>query len=200
MRKAIITRKTGETDIKLILSLDRPLTGRAAEIIVNTGVGFLDHMLTLFAAHGHFGLTAECSGDLEVDAHHTVEDMGIALGQAFNNALGERRGITRYGSALLPMDEALAMVAADISGRAHLTYEVNAGSETVGAMDAGLIEEFFLGFTRAAGITLHIRQFSGKNAHHIIEAVFKGFGRAMAQAAAPDERLTGGIPSTKGVL
>ena len=195
MRNAQITRDTNETKIKLNLTLEG-----AGKSEIKTGVGFLDHMLTLFAAHGHFDMRVECTGDLEVDAHHTVEDVGIALGQAFDKALGERRGITRYGSFLLPMDEALVMIALDISGRPHLSYDIETGEQTAGAMDAGLVEEFFLGFTRAAGVTLHIEQHRGKNAHHIFEAAFKGFGRAMAQAVAIEAGREGEIPSTKGIL
>ena len=198
MRNADITRKTGETDIRLSLSPDRLSMSETGGI--DTGIGFLDHMLTLFAAHGHFGLALKCSGDLEVDAHHTVEDVGIALGQAFKSALGDCRGITRYGHSILPMDEALVMAAVDVSGRPHLTFDVNVTAEKVGTMDAALIEEFFLGFTRAGGVNLHIKQLGGRNAHHIFEAVFKAFGRVMSQAAAPDTRLAGEIPSTKGVI
>ena len=195
MRKAAITRNTNETRIELALALDGK--GKSE---TNTGVGFLDHMLTLFAAHGRFDLSVSCSGDLHVDAHHTVEDIGIALGQAFSEALGEKRGITRYGSFILPMDEALVMTAVDISGRAFLNYGLSLPYQLIGSMDAELIEEFFLGFTRAAGITLHIKRLDGKNTHHIIEAAFKGFGRAMAQAVKIDINGGGEIPSTKGML
>jgi imidazoleglycerol-phosphate dehydratase len=195
MRNAEITRNTSETKIELRLALDGKGTAEA-----DTGVGFLDHMLALFAAHGRFDLSVNCTGDLHIDAHHTVEDIGIALGQAFDEALGERRGITRYGSFVLPMDEALVLVALDISGRAYLNYDLNLPYQTIGSMDAELVEEFFLGVTRTAGMTLHIKQLDGKNAHHIVEAAFKGFGRAMAQAVALDERLGNEIPSTKGVL
>jgi len=195
MRNANISRETNETKIKLTLSLDGAGTSRA-----DTGVGFLDHMLTLFAAHGRFDLNVNCTGDLKVDAHHTVEDIGIALGQAFNKSLGDRRGITRYGSFTLPMDEALVLVALDISGRAYLNYDLKLPYQSIGAMDVELIEEFFLGFVRSACITLNIKQLEGKNAHHIIEAAFKCFGRAMAQAVTIDERLGGEILSTKGIL
>ncbi|MCL2081174.1 MAG: imidazoleglycerol-phosphate dehydratase HisB [Oscillospiraceae bacterium] len=195
MRKAAVTRNTNETRIELALALD----GKGKSEI-NTGVGFLDHMLTLFAAHGRFDLSVTCSGDLHVDAHHTVEDIGIALGQAFGEALGEKRGITRYGSFTLPMDEALVMTAIDISGRASLNYSLSLPCQLIGSMDAELIEEFFLGFTRAAGITLHIKRLDGKNTHHIIEAAFKGFGRALAQAVKPDTDYGSEIPSTKGIL
>lgn len=193
MRNATVTRNTRETQIKLSLTLEG--TGKHE---INTGVGFLDHMLTLFAAHGHFDLMVSCTGDLHVDAHHTVEDIGITLGQAFDEALGERRGIARYGSVILPMDEALVLTAVDISGRAHLNYGLEVETQTVGTMDAELVEEFFLGFTRAARITLHIKLLNGKNAHHIFEAAFKGFARAMAQASANEGG--GEIPSTKGIL
>jgi imidazoleglycerol-phosphate dehydratase len=195
MRSSNITRETKETNIKLTLELDG--TGKAN---INTGVGFLDHMLTLFASHGRFDLSVSCTGDLHIDAHHTVEDIGIALGQAFDRALGERRGITRYGSFTLPMDDALVLTALDISGRAYLNYDLDLPYQSIGSMDSELIEEFFLGLTRTSGITLHIKQLDGKNAHHIIEAAFKGFGRAMAQAVALDTRLGNEIPSTKGIL
>jgi imidazoleglycerol-phosphate dehydratase len=195
MRTAAIERKTSETEILAEINIDG--TGQHE---IDTGIGFLDHMLTLFAAHGRFDLSVSCTGDLHIDAHHTVEDIGIALGQAFDRALGEKRGIKRYGNFTLPMDEALVLVALDISGRAYLNYDLDLPHQSIGSMDSELIEEFFLGVARNAGITLHIKQLDGKNVHHIIEAAFKGFGRAMAQAVAIDERLKGGIPSTKGVL
>ena len=195
MRNAVITRKTAETDITLRLELDG--TGRAD---IHTGVGFLDHMLTLFASHGRFDLSVACAGDTWVDDHHSTEDIGIALGQAFSRALGDKRGVNRYGSMLLPMDEALVLCAADLSGRSTLRYDLTLPAQKVGTFDTELTEEFFLAFTRAAGVTLHLRQLDGTNTHHIIEAAFKGFGRAMRQASALDPALSGEIPSTKGSL
>ena len=195
MRIASITRKTNETDIALTLNLDG--TGKTD---IATGVGFLDHMLTLFSRHGRFDLTVTCTGDTNVDDHHTVEDIAIVLGSALAEALGSKAGITRYGSFLLPMDEALVLCALDISGRATLRYGLNPPSQKVGTFDTELAEEFFMGFTRAAGVTLHLRQLDGTNSHHILEAAFKGFGRALAQAVAIDPALEGAIPSTKGVL
>ncbi len=195
MRTAEIARKTNETDIKLKLNLDG--TGKSR---IATGAGFLDHMLTLFARHGCFDLLIECDGDTEVDLHHTTEDVGIALGQAFAAALGEKRGIRRYGSITLPMDEALILSAVDLSGRAHLSYSLEIPTEKVGNFDTELVEEFFLGFVRNSGVTLHIRQLDGKNAHHIIEGAFKSVARSLRQAVEADERLNGEIPSTKGVL
>ena len=195
MRRAEIKRKTAETDI--VLSLDLDGTGKTESA---TGVGFLDHMLTLFARHGRFDLAVTCQGDTRVDDHHSVEDVGIVLGEAFASALGDKGGITRYGSMLLPMDEALVLCAADISGRSMLRYGLTLPSARVGSFDTELAEEFFLAFTRSAGVTLHLRQLDGTNTHHILEAAFKGFGRAMAQACAVDPALGGEIPSTKGVL
>ena len=195
MRNAAITRKTAETDITLGLCLDG--TG---EVSVNTGVGFLDHMLTLFAQHGRFDLSVTCAGDTQVDDHHSVEDIAIALGAAFAEALGDKRGVTRYGSMLLPMDEALVLVAADLSGRSLLRYNLTLPAQKVGTFDTELVEEFFLAFTRSAGVTLHLRQLDGTNTHHIIEAAFKGFGRALRQAVSIDPAAAGEIPSTKGVL
>lgn len=195
MRCASIDRKTNETDISLALNLDG-----SGKTEIATGVGFLDHMLTLFARHGHFDLTVACTGDTNVDDHHTVEDIAIVLGSALAEALGNKAGITRYGSFLMPMDEALVLCALDISGRATLRYGLNPPSQKVGTFDTELVEEFFMGFTRAAGVTLHLRQLDGTNSHHILEAAFKGFGRALAQAVAIDPALEGAIPSTKGVL
>ena len=195
MRNAELERKTGETDIRLRLELDG--TGKAE---IDTGVGFLDHMLELFTRHGRFDLAVSCKGDTRVDDHHSVEDIGIVLGAALAKALGEKRGIVRYGSMLLPMDEALAMVAIDLSGRACLRFAAEFPSEKIGAFDTELVKEFFLAVTRSAGMTLHIRMLDGENSHHIAEAMFKGFGRALAEAVAVDERLGGAIPSTKGVL
>ena len=195
MRQAEISRKTAETDIQLSLNLDG--TG-AAEI--DTGCGFLDHMLTLFARHGRFDLTVRCAGDLHVDAHHTTEDIGIVLGQAFARAVGDKRGIVRYGSMLLPMDETLVLCAVDLSGRAMLRWNVEIPAPRVGDFDTELGEEFFWGFVRSAAATLHVRQLDGTNSHHILEAVFKAFGRAMRQAVAIDPDAADEIPSTKGSL
>lgn len=195
MRTAAITRQTAETDITLALSLDG--TGI---VCADTGVGFLDHMLTLFARHGRFDLTVTCRGDTQVDDHHSTEDIAIALGEAFREALGDKRGIVRYGSMLLPMDEALVLVAADISGRGLLRYNLELPAQKVGTFDTELVEEFFMAFARTAGITLHLRQLDGTNTHHIIEAAFKGFGRAMRLAVSIDEAAADEIPSTKGVL
>lgn len=194
MREATIARKTTETDIRLSLALE----GEAYRI--DTGCGFLDHMLELFARHGGFGLELSCKGDTRVDYHHTVEDIGIVLGQAFRQALGDKRGINRYGSFLLPMDEALVLVAVDLSGRATCCCELQLPAQKVGNFDTELAEEFFLGFCRGGEFTLHLRQLAGKNTHHILEAAFKGFGRAMAIAVAPDSRRPDALPSTKGVL
>ena len=195
MRTAEINRKTNETDIKLTLNLDG--TGRSE---IATGCGFLDHMLTLFARHGGFDLTVSCKGDTYVDYHHTVEDIGIALGDAFKSALGDMRGITRYGSFILPMDEALIMTAVDISGRAHLSYGLTIPAQKVGDFDTELTEEFYLGFVRHSAITLHIKQLSGTNSHHIIEGAFKSVARSLAAAVKIDESRRNEIPSTKGVL
>ena len=195
MRTAEINRKTNETDIKLSLNLDG--TGKSE---IATGCGFLDHMLTLFARHGGFDLTVSCKGDTYVDYHHTVEDIGIALGDAFKSALGDMRGITRYGSFILPMDEALIMTAVDISGRAHLSYGLTIPAQKVGDFDTELAEEFYLGFVRHAAVTLHIKELSGTNSHHIIEGAFKSVARSLAAAVKIDENRRDEIPSTKGVL
>lgn len=195
MRTATVERKTAETDIALTLSLD----GKGDSDIA-TGCGFLDHMLILFARHGRFDLTLRCEGDTHVDDHHTVEDVGIALGQAFAAALGDKRGIARYGSLMLPMDEALVACAVDISGRSLLRYSLNVPAQKVGTFDTELAEEFFWGFVRNAAVTLHLRQMDGINSHHILEAAFKAFGRAMAQACAIDPLSADEIPSTKGTL
>ena len=195
MRSAEIRRRTAETDITLTLCLDG--TGKSE---VHTGVGFLDHMLTLFAAHGRFDLSVVCRGDTGVDDHHSVEDIGIALGEAVAKALGEKRGIARYGSMLLPMDEALVLVAIDLSGRACLRFTAQIPAQKIGTFDTELVEEFFMAFARSAGATLHIRQLDGVNSHHIVEAMFKAFGRALSAAVASDPRLGDAIPSTKGVL
>lgn len=193
MRTCEISRKTAETDIQLTLNLDG--TGKSN---ISTGVGFLDHMLTLFAAHGKFDLTVKCAGDTNVDDHHSAEDIGIVLGQAFQNALGDKRGITRYGSFLLPMDEALIQTAVDISGRSYLGYGLEIPTEKIGSFDTELVEEFFLAFTRQCPMSLHIRQLAGKNAHHIVEGTFKSVARALKAAVAQDG--SNDIPSTKGVL
>lgn len=195
MRMADITRRTAETDITLKLNLDG--TGACD---IDTGVGFLDHMLTLFAAHGKFDLTVKCEGDTEVDDHHTVEDVGICLGQAFAIALGDKRGICRYGQTILPMDEALILTAADLSGRSYLGYALEIPTEKVGTFDTELVKEFFLAFVRCAAVTLHIRQMAGENSHHIIEGTFKSVARTLRAAVAVDEKCRDAIPSTKGVL
>ena len=194
MREASVARKTNETDIQLTLALE------GEQYRVDTGCGFLDHMLELFARHGGFGLQLHCQGDTRVDYHHTVEDIGIVLGQAFREALGDKRGINRYGSFLLPMDEALVLVAVDLSGRTTCCCDLTLPAQKVGDFDTELAEEFFLGFCRGGEFTLHLRQLAGKNTHHILEAAFKGFGRAMAIAVAPDSRRPDALPSTKGVL
>ena len=193
MRNCEISRKTAETDIQLSLSLDG--TGISS---IDTGCGFLNHMLTLFAAHGKFDLTVKCSGDTDVDDHHSVEDIGIVLGKAFQSALGDKRGITRYGSFLLPMDEALIQTAVDISGRSCLCYGLEIPTQKIGTFDTELVEEFFLGFTRNCPMSLHIRQLAGKNSHHIVEGTFKSVARSLKEAVALDG--TNDIPSTKGVL
>jgi imidazoleglycerol-phosphate dehydratase len=193
MRIAQISRKTAETDIMLTLNLDG--TGKST---VRTGVGFLDHMLTLFSAHGKFDLTVNCQGDTDVDDHHSAEDIGICLGKAFAEALGEKRGITRYGSFLLPMDEALIQTAVDISGRAYLGYGLEIPTEKIGTFDTELVEEFWLAFVRCCPMSLHIRQLAGKNSHHIVEGCFKSVARSLKIAVASDG--TDEIPSTKGVL
>ena len=193
MRTSDITRNTAETKIQLKLNLDG-----AGKAEIDTGVGFLNHMLTLFAAHGKFDLTVKCAGDVEVDDHHSVEDIGICLGQAFQAALGDKRGITRYGSFLLPMDEALILSAVDISGRSCLCYGLDIPTEKIGTFDTELVEEFFLGFTRNCPMSLHLRQLAGTNSHHIVEGAFKSVGRALKAAVALDG--SNEIPSTKGVL
>ena len=193
MRSFEISRRTAETDILLALDLDG--TGKSS---IDTGCGFLNHMLTLFAAHGKFDLTVKCIGDTGVDDHHSVEDIGIVLGQAFQAALGDKRGITRYGSFLLPMDEALIQTAVDISGRSCLCYGLEIPTQKIGTFDTELVEEFFLGFTRNCPMSLHIRQLAGKNAHHIVEGTFKSVARSLKAAVALDG--TDDIPSTKGVL
>ena len=195
MRSAEIKRATFETDIALSLNIDG--TGKGN---VQTGVGFLDHMLVLFSRHGRFDLDVVCKGDTVVDDHHSVEDIGIVLGAAIAKALADKRGIKRYGSMLLPMDEALVLCAMDLSGRSCLRYQQAIPSQKIGTFDTELVEEFFLAVTRAAGMTLHIRQMDGTNSHHIVEAMFKALGRALREAVSIDESLGGEIPSTKGVL
>lgn len=195
MRTASIQRNTAETQIKLSLNLDG--TGESQ---IKTGCGFLDHMLTLFAKHGRFDLNVACQGDTQVDDHHTVEDIGICLGKAFASALDDKRGITRYGSTILPMDEALIMSAVDISGRSFLAYDLDIPTEKVGTFDTQLTEEFWLAFIRSSQITLHIRQLAGTNSHHIIEGTFKSVARSLRQAVAIDTAFSSEIPSTKGVL
>ena len=195
MRTATITRKTAETDITLTLSLSG--SGKSE---VKTGCGFLDHMLTLFANHSRFDLAVTCVGDTYVDDHHTVEDVGIALGEALAKALGDKRGITRYGSMLLPMDESLVMAAADLSGRAYLGWELPFPTEKIGSFDTELCKEFFAAFARSAAMTLHIRLLAGENSHHIAEAAFKATARALRAAVATDPLMADAIPSTKGAL
>ena len=195
MRISEISRKTAETDIRLSLNLDGDGTSE-----INTGCGFLDHMLTLFARHGRFNLTVVCKGDTWVDDHHTVEDVGIVLGQAFAEALGNKRGICRYGDTILPMDESLILSAVDLSGRAFLGYALEIPTQKVGTFDTELCEEFWLAFVRNAACTLHIRQLAGKNSHHIIEGTFKSVARSLRDAVAIDPLFANDIPSTKGVL
>jgi imidazoleglycerol-phosphate dehydratase len=194
MRTASIHRKTKETDITLDLGLDGP--GRTK---IKTGVGFLDHMLDLVVAHGAVKLTVAARGDLHVDFHHTVEDVGICLGQAIKEALGDKAGIRRYGSAVVPMDEALVVAAVDLGGRPHLSYELEARRRRIGDFETELVEEFFRAVVNAAGMNLHLRQLAGRNTHHIIEAAFKAFARALREAVEADPRSRG-IPSTKGTL
>lgn len=188
-------RETAETHIRLSLSLDGTGEGE-----IETGCGFLNHMLTLFQSHGRFDLSVHCDGDTDVDYHHTTEDIGIVLGEAFAECLGDKRGIRRYGSRLLPMDEALILCAVDLSGRAHLEYALEVPTEKVGDFDTELAREFFLAFVRSAGVTLHLRQLSGLNSHHILEGAFKAAARALSDACAIDPRSPDAIPSTKGVL
>ena len=195
MRTASITRKTNETDIALSLNLDG--SGKSD---INTGCGFLNHMLTLFAKHARFDLEVKCLSDIDVDFHHTAEDIGIVLGQAFKSALSDKKGIVRYGSCILPMDEALIMSVVDISGRSFLKCSFNGLTEKVGDFDTELVEEFFTAFTRQAELTLHIRQIDGSNTHHILEGAFKSTARSLRQAVKIDEDFKDEIPSTKGVL
>ncbi len=195
MRKATVIRKTAETDIKLTLNLD----GKG-ESKIDSGCGFLDHMLTLFAKHGNFDLTVKCKGDVEVDYHHTTEDIAIALGQAFKDALGDKKGITRYGDIILPMDEALILSAVDLSGRSFFVKQFDIKANKVGDFDTELVEEFFQAFAANALINLHIKQLDGSNAHHIIEGTFKSVARSLKKAVAIDKENSDVVPSTKGVL
>ena len=195
MREVSINRKTGETDISLVLNLDG--TGKSS---IDSGCGFLNHMLTLFAKHAGYDLSVTCKGDVEVDYHHSAEDIGIALGKAFYEALGDKRGIVRYGDIILPMDETLIMAAVDISGRDYAAIRLEIPSEKVGDFDTELCEEFWLAFVREAKLTLHVNQLAGKNSHHIIEGTFKAVARALGKATAIDGARKDEIPSTKGVL
>ena len=195
MRKAEINRKTAETDITLTLDLEGE-----GETSVNTGIGFLDHMLTLFARHGGFALQVRCEGDTWVDGHHSAEDIGICLGTALKQALGDCRGITRYGSMILPMDETLILSAVDISGRAYLAFEAEFPTQRVGSFDTELVKEFFLALVRCGEITLHIRQLAGENSHHIAEGIFKSVARSLRAAVTVDPKNGDKVPSTKGVL
>ena len=195
MRQAEVSRKTGETDIRIRLELDG--TGKN---VIDTGVGFLDHMLTLFARHGRFDLEVSCKGDTYVDDHHSVEDIGIALGKAFEQALGDKKGIVRYGSTILPMDESLILSAVDLSGRGLLAYDLQIPAEKVGTFDTELTEEFFRALAHNACATLHIRQLAGGNSHHIIEGAFKSVARSLRTAVAIDPACADEIPSTKGIL
>ena len=195
MRTAQIARDTNETSIRLTLELDGAGTSK-----VDSGCGFLNHMLTLLAAHGRFDLEVSCKGDTDVDDHHTVEDIGICLGQAFTKALGDRRGITRYGQSLLPMDETLVLCGVDLSGRDYLGWGLTLPAQKVGTFDTELAKEFWLGFVRQCPCALHFRQLAGENTHHILEAAFKGAGRALRMAVSLDPALNGQIPSTKGTL
>ena len=195
MRSSTVSRTTAETVVTLTLGLDGGGSGKS-----NTGVDFLDHMLTLLASHGNFDLTVEAKGDIWVDFHHTVEDVGICLGQAFAEALGDKTGIRRYGSVTLPMDETLILCAADCSGRGMFCGGLELPTQKVGNFDTELAEEFFIAFARTSGVTLHIQQLAGKNSHHIIEGAFKAMGRALRQAVELDPGATGRVPSTKGVL
>ena len=195
MRTAEINRKTNETEIQVKLELDGP-----GKTCIDTGVGFLNHMLTLFAVHGMLGLEVKCKGDTDVDDHHSVEDIGIALGQAFSEALGEKHGIKRYGSSILPMDEALILTAIDFSGRAHLTFDVSLPAQKVGTFDTELVKEFWLGFVREARCAFHFRLLAGENSHHIAEGAFKSAARSLRAAVAIDPDFAEEIPSTKGVL
>lgn len=195
MRTAELKRDTKETSVCVKVNLDG-----AGESSIDTGMGFMNHMLTLLASHGRVDLAVLCKGDLDVDGHHSAEDIGITLGSAVKQALGDKKGIRRYGSAVIPMDETLIMTALDFSGRAYLNFDVNIPTQKVGDFDTELIKEFFYGFIRASECTLHIKQLYGENSHHIIEGTFKSFARAMREAVSIDEKFAGEIPSTKGAL
>ena len=195
MRSAVLERKTSETQIKLSLDIDGSGTSE-----ISSGIGFLDHMLTLFAKHSGFNLEVSCTGDTYVDDHHSCEDIGIVLGSALREALGDKRGISRYGDIILPMDEALILCACDVSGRSCLVFDADFPTEKIGSFDTELVQEFFEAFTRSSGITLHIRKLSGANSHHIAEGIFKAFARCMAKACGIDEKRKDEIPSTKGVI
>ena len=195
MRTAEIDRRTAETDISLRLNLDG-----SGESDIQSGVGFLDHMLTLFARHGGFDLMLRCVGDTDVDDHHSVEDIGICLGRAISAALGEKRGVARYGDITLPMDEALILCALDLSGRGGCYFALEFSTQKIGTFDTELVEEFFIALCREAGITLHLRQLAGRNSHHIAEGAFKAFARALGKACAIEEKNAGRVPSTKGTL
>lgn len=195
MRVAEIKRKTKETDIELVLNLDG--SGKAE---ISSGCGFLDHMLTLLTRHARFDMSLKCVGDVEVDYHHTAEDIGICIGRAIKEALGKKEGINRYGDTVLPMDEALIMTAVDVSGRGYLGYNVKTRAKKVGDFDVELVEEFLIALTQNAGINLHVNQISGRNTHHVLEGVFKSTARSLKEAFRIDERLRGEVPSTKGVL
>lgn len=194
MRTAEVTRTTKETSIQVKLNLDG-----SGESTISTGIGFMDHMLTLFAKHGNFDLTLTATGDLEVDCHHTMEDMGLALGDAINKALGDKCGIRRYGNFLLPMDETLALVALDLSGRPYLVYDVKPAVAYIKDMDTALFKEFFIALCNKGGINLHIKMLAAGETHHIFEAIFKGFARSLSEAVSIDPRVKG-VPSTKGSL
>lgn len=195
MRSAVLERKTLETQIKLSLDIDGSGTSE-----ISSGIGFLDHMLTLFAKHSGFNLEVSCTGDTYVDDHHSCEDIGIVLGSALREALGDKRGISRYGDIILPMDEALILCACDVSGRSCLVFDADFPTEKIGSFDTELVQEFFEAFTRSSGITLHIRKLSGANSHHIAEGIFKAFARCLAKACGIDEKRKDEIPSTKGVI
>ena len=195
MRNSELLRETKETKVTVKLELD----GTGASTI-DSGIGFMNHMLTLLASHGRFDLSVFCKGDLDVDGHHSVEDIGITLGSAFKQALGDKKGIKRYGSAVIPMDETLIMTALDLSGRGYLNFDVNIPTAKVGDFDTELIKEFFYGFIRSSECTLHIKQLYGENSHHIIEGIFKSFARALREAVSIDEKFSNEIPSTKGAL
>lgn len=195
MRSAVLERKTSETQIKLSLDIDGSGTSE-----ISSGIGFLDHMLTLFAKHSGFNLEVSCTGDTYVDDHHSCEDIGIVLGSALREALGDKRGISRYEDIILPMDEALILCACDVSGRSCLVFDADFPTEKIGSFDTELVQEFFEAFTRSSGITLHIRKLSGANSHHIAEGIFKAFARCLAKACSIDEKRKDEIPSTKGVI